>query len=93
MERHDSVHIFKELLYPVNDCLETISEWPDTDSSAGANRLLCSIRQPEFILALHVAARIFALSLPLCRELQKENLDLTPVLRMATEVEALVREI
>ena len=90
MERHDSVHIFKELLHPVNDCLETISEWPDTDSSAGANRLRCSIRQPEFILALHVAARIIRTK---SASLQKENLDLTAALRMATDVEALVREI
>ena len=87
------MHIFKKLLHPVNDCLEAISEWPDRESSAGANRLRCSIRQPEFILALYIATRVFALSLPLCRELQKENLDLAAALRMAAEVESLVQEI
>jgi len=93
VERHDSVHIFKELLHPVNDCLETIAQWPDRDSSAGASRLLCSIRQPEFILALHVAARIFALTLPLCRELQRESIDLAVALHMAAEVRTIVQGI
>jgi len=82
------VHVFKELLHRVNDFLE-----PDRDSSSEANRLLCSIRQPEFILALHVAACIFALTLPLCRELQKESTDLAAALHMAREVETVMQGI
>ena len=77
--------MFKELFAAVEDCLCTITEWPDKDSAAGANQLLCSTRQPEFILALFVAACIFALSFPLCQELQKVNIDLSAALNMAAD--------
>lgn len=91
VERHDSIHVFKELLKPVDDCLRAISVWPDKESSAGANQLLCSVRQPEFVITLHVVARIFAFSLPLCKALQKENIDLQSALHTAAEVELLVK--
>lgn len=83
----------KELLVAVIDCLCTIADWPDKDSATGANQLLCSIRQPEFILALFVASKIFSFSLPLCRELQKINIDLVEALNMAVQVESLVKQI
>jgi len=36
--------------------LSTTAQWLDKDSAAGANQLLASIRQHEFILALFIAA-------------------------------------
>lgn len=62
VERHDSVIVFIELFRPVLDCLETISEWPDKDSASGANQLLNSLTQPEFLISLHVAAKVFAVN-------------------------------
>jgi len=68
------------------DCLEIISEWPDKDSSSGANQLLNSVKQPQFLISLHVAAKVFAVSLGLCRSLQKENLDLAEAINLADDV-------
>ena len=62
VERHDSVLVFTELIKPVLDCLETISEWPDKESSSGANQLLSSITQPEFLISMHVVANVFAVN-------------------------------
>jgi len=90
VERHDSVHIFKQLMPAVHDCLAKIAEWPDSESAARANQLLCSIRQAEFIVALCVTARVFAVTLPLCRELQRETLDLAAALEMAAEVKTVI---
>ena len=47
IDRHDSVIVFVELLKAVIDCLEVISEWPDRDSSAGANQLLNSVKSSQ----------------------------------------------
>jgi len=84
--RHDSVIVFLELLKPVLDSLETISEWRDKDSSATAQQLLNSLKQPEFLISLHVVAKVFAVSLGLCRCLQKSDLDLAEALRLADGV-------
>ena len=44
----------------------------------------------EFIVALCVTARVFAVTLPLCRELQRETLDLAAALEMATQVKTVI---
>lgn len=92
IERHDSVLVFIELFKPVCDALETIAEWVDRDSSAGATQLLLSIKQPEFIVTLHVVAKVFAINLPLCRQLQTPNIDLANAMKLAKDVEELIRE-
>ena len=71
VERHDSVLVFIELIKPVLDCLETISEWPDKESSPGANQFLSNLTQPEFLIPMHVTvvAKVFAVNLGLCRRL------------------------
>ena len=76
VQRHDSVIVFIELLKAVIDCLETISEWRDRDSSSGASQLLSSVMQSQFLVSIHVVAKIFAVNIGLCRFLQKENVDL-----------------
>ena len=68
------VLVFIKLIKPVLDCLETISEWPDKESSSGANQLLSSLTQPEFLIAMHVVAKVVAVNLGLCRFLHKENI-------------------
>jgi hypothetical protein len=50
VERHDSIIVFIELLKPVIDSLEAISDWADKDSASGANQLLTNIQQSEFFL-------------------------------------------
>ncbi|XP_041472075.1 52 kDa repressor of the inhibitor of the protein kinase-like [Lytechinus variegatus] len=81
--RHDSVLTFLELLLPVVDSLESISEWEDRVSATNASQLLCAIRHSEFIVSLHVIAEVFSKSLPLCRDLQKEATDLAAAMSSA----------
>ena len=92
VERHDSALVFIELIKPVLDCLETISEWPDMESSSGANQLLSSLTQPEFLISMHVVAKIFAANLGLCRFLQKENIDLVQALALADSILAILED-
>lgn len=92
VERHDSVIVFIELFRPVLDCLETISEWPDKDSASGANQLLNCLTQPEFLISLHVAAKVFAVNLGLCYFLQKENIDLVQALNFADSILSILND-
>lgn len=55
-------------------------------------QLLLSIKQPEFIVTLHVVAKVFAINLPLCRQLQTPNIDLANAMKLAKDVEELIRE-
>ena len=64
VERHDAVLVFLELLEPVVDCMETISTWQDRETSSKANQLLCAVKQPQFLVAIHVLSKVFAVSLP-----------------------------
>ena len=86
VDRHDSAVIFKELLKPVIEALDIISDWPDRDSSSGAVQLSSSIKTPEFLVALYVTCKIFSLSLPLCKCLQKEAVDLCEACNLANNV-------
>lgn len=87
VERHDSVLVFIQLLKPVINSLENISEWTDRDSASDANQLLLSIKQPEFIITLHIVAKLFAINLPLCRQLQSSSIDLSSAMQLASNVE------
>ena len=91
VERHNSVITFLELFNPVVNTLETIEEWDDRASAANASQLLSAIRQPEFIISVHVLANVFSKSLPLCRNLQKEAIDLAEAMGSATELENALR--
>jgi hypothetical protein len=92
VDRHDSVIVFMELIKAVLDCLEVISVWPDKDSSSGANQILNSVKQPEFLVALHVVGKVFAVNLGLCRSLQKENIDLVKALKLADDVLQIIED-
>ena len=92
VERHDSALVFIELIKPVRDCLETISEWPDKEISSGANQLLSSLTQPEFRISMHLVAKVSAVNLGLCRFLQKENIDLVQALTLVDSILALLKD-
>ena len=91
VERHDAVLVFLELIQAVIDALGVISEWDDRDSASQAGQLMCSILQPEFIITLHVLTKLFSVSLPLCRLLQKQNTDLISALHHVDSVEAMMK--
>ena len=54
VERHDAVLVFLELLEPVIDTLETVSTWQDRETSSKAHQLLRAVKQPQFLVAVHV---------------------------------------
>jgi len=92
VQRHDAVLVFLELLEPVVDCLETISTWQDRETSCKAHQLLCAVKQPQFLVAIHVLSKVFAVSMPLSRLLQKENMDLFEAIDLAVQLEIAINE-
>jgi hypothetical protein len=92
VERHDSVLVFIDLLKPVIHSLGKIAQWADRDSASGANQLLLSIKQPEFLLTVHVVAKLFAINLPLCRQLQSSDIDLAAAMQLANNVEEIFKD-
>jgi hypothetical protein len=62
VDRHDSIIIFLDLFDAIVDSLSEIHTWLDKDASSGAYQLLCTIRQPEFILATYIMGHVLSLS-------------------------------
>lgn len=93
VDRHDSIITFMELFDAVIDGLSIISTWPDRESSSGAYQLLCAIKQPEFILATHLLAKVFSISLPLSKLLQMQNIDLIEAMSLADNVSDVLKNI
>jgi hypothetical protein len=92
VERHDAVLVFLELLEPVIDALETVSTWQDRETSSKAHQLLCAVKQPQFLVAIHVLSKVFAVSLPLSRLLQTENMDLCEAINLAVQLDTTVEK-
>ena len=49
-------------------------------------------RQPEFIISMHVVAKVVAANVGLCRFLQKENIDLVHALAVADSILAILED-
>jgi hypothetical protein len=90
--RHDSIITFMELFDTVVDEF-SISMWPDKDSSSGAYQLLCAIKQPEFISATYLLAKVFSISLPLSKLLQYQNIDLVEAMLLADNFSNVLKNI
>jgi hypothetical protein len=75
-----------ELFNAIVDGLSIISTWPDRDSSSGVYQLLCAIKQPEFISATYLLAKVFSISLPLSKLLQYQNIDLVEAMSLTDNV-------
>ncbi|XP_008185846.1 zinc finger MYM-type protein 1-like [Acyrthosiphon pisum] len=93
VERHESVMVFLELFDSVVEALEEISNWVDRETSSKSNNLLCSIKNGEFLLTVHILAKALSISLPLSRQLQTENLDLVKAMDLAEDVSQAVMEL
>lgn len=87
VERHDAVLAFLELQEVTVATLSEIQTWPDKQSSSDAFALLKSIQTPEFQISLRIIAKIFAITLPLSKQLQSTNLDLGQALVLAKDVQ------
>lgn len=93
VDRHDSILVFIDLFDAIIDSLTKVCSWFDKDSSSEAYQLLCSIKQPEFILATFVLAKVFGISLPLSKHLQTKNIDLIDAIENADSVRCIIESI
>jgi len=71
VEKHDSILQFSTSLIKIIEVLDNISEWSDTMASSKAHNLSKSLTCCEFIVALHVIANIFSITLPISRTVKK----------------------
>ncbi|XP_050063088.1 zinc finger MYM-type protein 1-like [Aphis gossypii] len=76
IERYHSVSDFLELFECVEEALEEICEWDNTDTPNQAGAFRISILQPEFIITMVTISKIFGLGLPLSKQFQKVDIDL-----------------
>jgi len=81
IERHDATILLQEMLNVIVDALSVISEWTDKETSSGALQLMNSILRSDFLVSLYVTSRIFSITLPLCRLIQKRYMDLVTALK------------
>jgi len=86
VERHEAILVFLELFDSIIDSLETISTWIDRETSSKASSILFSLKQGETLLSIHILAKVFSLSMPLSRQLQKEDIDLSISMELADNV-------
>jgi len=88
------VLVFLELLEPVIDALETVSTRQDRETSSKAHQMLCAVKQPQFLVAVHVLSKVFAVSLPLSRLLQTEteNMNLCEAINLAVQLDTAVEQ-
>ncbi|XP_008180518.1 52 kDa repressor of the inhibitor of the protein kinase-like [Acyrthosiphon pisum] len=86
VERHEAILVFLELFDSIIESLETISTWIDRETSSKANSILFSLKQGETLLSIHILAKVFSLSMPLSRQLQKEDIDLSISMELADNV-------
>lgn len=93
VERHDSILQLEEILPAIHYALEEISTWEDSDTSSSAIQLCSSIKSSAFLISLHILAKVFSLSLPLCRSLQLENVDLLAAVNMVNQLKDKIQEI
>lgn len=82
-----------DLFDAIIDELLIISTWEDRDSSSGAYQLVCSIKQPEFILTIHILAKVFSISLPLSQLLQTQIIDLVEAMSLADNVLSIINNL
>jgi hypothetical protein len=78
--RYDAVRDFMQLVDFVIESLDIISTWKD---SCEANTLKWAILNTEFCVAMHVLASVFAYTSPLCKELQKQDMDLKELISLS----------
>ncbi|XP_050064793.1 52 kDa repressor of the inhibitor of the protein kinase-like [Aphis gossypii] len=76
IQRYEALNDFCELIFYVYKALNFISiEWKDS-SSTDANMFLKCIQDSEFLVSLYVTKVLFSYGLPVCKQLQKERIDL-----------------
>ncbi|XP_022179579.1 52 kDa repressor of the inhibitor of the protein kinase-like [Myzus persicae] len=81
VERYSAIHDFVELYSCVVSALDKISEWKD--STATDANILSKSMDSDFFVSLQVIKELFGYGLPLCKLLQKVELDLKEAVDLA----------
>ncbi|KAF2890263.1 hypothetical protein ILUMI_15910, partial [Ignelater luminosus] len=85
-ERHDSILVFLKMQEVAVGSLEIIQNWNDRDACSGSFVLIKSVFTTEFQITLQVLAKVFSITLPLCKLLQTINIDLSQAILLAKTV-------
>lgn len=93
VESNEAVLTCDELMVPVVHALDVISEWDDADTAAAADGLRNSLLNPKFLVTLRILCKTFALSLPLCRQLQTKNQDLAQAVQLVENLRESLQEL
>ncbi|KAL4083385.1 hypothetical protein QTP88_028709 [Uroleucon formosanum] len=91
VERYTAINDFVELFPYVIQTLEKICEWNDT-TLTDAN-ILMKAMDSEFLISLQVIKVLFSYGLPLCKLLQKVNLDLKEAVDLAEVTVATIQRL
>ncbi|KAJ1519246.1 hypothetical protein ONE63_011265 [Megalurothrips usitatus] len=84
IQRHECAFTLLDLILPVSRALEdVISSWSDRDAVRSAVALQNALHDCGFLVSLKVVAAVFAVSLPLSRQLQTKELDIAAALHLA----------
>eukprot|EP00795_Rhopilema_esculentum_P014982 gene14981-biopygen873 len=76
VERHESVLVARQLLPYIVVCLEEMLAWDSLDTRKDARRLLKSLQDPQFLVALVLAEKVSAVLRPVSCSLQQIGSDL-----------------
>ena len=76
VERHESVLVAKQLLPCIAVCLNEMLTWDSPDTRKDARRLLKSVQDPQFLVALVLSEKVSAVLHPVSRFLQQIGSDL-----------------
>ncbi|KAL4154087.1 hypothetical protein QTP88_001920 [Uroleucon formosanum] len=68
------------------EALETISEWNDSLGSTTDANLLLKAMDSEFIVSVYVVKLLFSFGLSLCKQLQKERIDLKEAVDLTKDI-------
>lgn len=76
VEKHDALLSFVSLFDCVIAALVEIELNGSSENAAQANNMISALLSPSFIVGLHVAEHVLAVTLPLSRQLQAKNSDM-----------------
>lgn len=90
ISKYEAVQDFMELYTYVVESLDEISAWKDSGDSPLLRNSLCD---SEFLISLQVVNQIFSFGLPLCRLLQKVDIDLKEAVIVTENVISCLKKI
>ncbi|XP_050513305.1 52 kDa repressor of the inhibitor of the protein kinase-like [Diabrotica virgifera virgifera] len=86
VERHNGVLQFRESLPKIHECLDAVSSWSDSQTSAKAKILISATSEPEFLVTTICLSEVLSHTLPLSRFFQRPKIDLKSARDMLNDV-------